>query len=267
MFKISSCAVLFLLLVAVFTPVIIGLEQPTALTQALQPPSFTHPLGTDQLGRDEWRRVLLGTHYSLLLAVAVLVIVTCVGVSFGLLTAVSPSPMRRILTRIIDLVYAFPALLLALAIAGMLGGSVLHLVLALSLSGWAKYAKITLAASQQLSRGGFLTTARLTGASTPALLWRHLLPNLVPLLLTTCCLDLGVQLVEIAGLSFLGLGVPAPLPEWGTMISEGRRYLQVAPWLCFAPGGAIFLTSLLINWWGKAVARKFTPGATNALSH
>lgn len=163
------------------------------------------------------------------------------------------------LMRISDLFLAFPSLVFALAVAGVLGGGVQNAVLALAVVSWPKFARLARGLTLAQKEAPYIMAARLSGSSTPALLLRHILPNIAGPVLVTAVLDIGTMMMELAGLSFLGLGVQPPAAEWGSMINEGRSLLQIAPWMSLAPGAAIFVTVLIFNLLGDTLRDYLDP--------
>ena len=141
---------------------------------------------------------------------------------------------------------------LAIAIAGILGGSIANTILSLTIVGWAKYARIVRSLTLKVRQEEFVTASIMMGASTWTILRRHIIPNIMPLIVTTGALDLGVMMIEVAGLSFLGFGAQPPTPEWGLMLNEGRQYLQLAPWLMIFPGASILIVVSIFNLWSVA---------------
>ena len=158
-----------------------------------------------------------------------------------------------------DVFLAFPGLVLALAVAGVSGGGMLQAVLALAVIGWPKYARLSRRLTVSLKEEAYIDIARMRGISSWKIMASHILPNMAGPLLTTAVLDIGTMMMELAALSFLGLGVKPPTPEWGAMMSEGRRFLQLSPWMVMAPGGAMCLTVGLFHLLGEALRDVFDP--------
>lgn len=229
------------------------------LTIAQQPPSAAHLLGTDRYGRDMLSRVIIGSTTSIFGTLLLVAIVTIVGTGVGILCGWCGGKTDAILMRISDLFLAFPGLVLALAVAGILGGGIQNAILALAVIGWPKFARLSRSLTLSQKESAYLMAARLSGSSTQKLVMKHLLPNIAGPVLVTAVLDVGTMMMELAGLSFLGLGVKPPMAEWGSMISDGRSMLQICPWMVLAPGAAIFLTVMIFNLLGDTIRDYMDP--------
>jgi peptide/nickel transport system permease protein len=219
----------------------------TALEERLRPPRAGHPLGQDTLGRDVLARVLHGARISLLVGGSAVVISLLVGVAFGAAAGWAGGWLDEALARVIDVLLAFPGLLLAIALAAVLGPSLANVVLALSVLGWTGYARLVRAEIAGLRRREFVRAAEALGASPGRIVLRHLLPLAAPLLLVQATFGMAGAVVGEASLSFLGLGAPPPLPSWGAMIEEGRPFMLVAPHLVVWPGLALAATILALQ--------------------
>lgn len=217
------------------------------LGERLQSPSVEHPFGTDQLGRDVLTRLLYGARISLGISLAVTAIRLVVGTAVGLIAGYAGGWTDELLMRLVDVQLAFPGIVLALVIAGALGPSLLNMMLALAVVGWAAYARVVRGEVLSMKEREFITAARLLGRSRSHVAGRHLVPNTLSPVIVLATLDMGGVILGTAGLSFLGLGAQPPTPEWGTMIASGRNYLRDAWWLVNVPGVAILLTVLGFN--------------------
>ncbi len=252
--RLGGGIVCLLGLVAVVGPVLTPYDPAAqALETRLQGPSLAHPLGTDSLGRDVATRLVHGARISLALAVAATAVRVVLGTTIGLLAAVSGGFVDAVLMRLVDIQLAFPGLVLALVIAGVLGPSLRNVVIALSVVGWATYARIVRANALAVKERPFVQSARLYGTPKRRIVRRHLLPNVINPVVVLATLNLGTVVLAAAGLSFLGLGAQPPTAEWGTMIAGGRDYLRAAPWLITAPGVAIALTVVGFNLLGDGL--------------
>ena len=227
------------------------------LALSLQAPGGEHLLGTDRYGRDLLSRIIMGSQASIYAALLLVSIISLGGTLIGLWAGLSGGWMDSLLMRFADTCLAFPGLVLALAVAAVTGGGMVNAVLALAAISWPKYAR--LARSQALSLKGreFVLAARLSGTGPLRLALRHILPNAAGPIIITAMLDIGTMMMELAGLSFLGLGAKPPIAEWGSMMSVGRSMLQTSPWTVLAPGAAIFLTVALFNLFGDGVRDYF----------
>ena len=253
-----------LLLIAIFAEYLCPYD-PYAqnLLEAQQPPSATHPLGTDQFGRDMLSRVIIGSTTSIFATLLLVAIITAAGTAIGIICGWCGGKADTVLMRISDLFLAFPGLVFALAVAGVLGGGVQNAIIALGAISWPKFARLARGLTLAQKDSSYLMAARLSGSSTPKLLVKHILPNIAGPILVTSVLDIGTMMMELAGLSFLGLGVKPPMAEWGSMISDGRVMLQTAPWMVLAPGGAIFVTVMIFNLLGDTLRDYMDPKERN----
>ena len=219
----------------------------------LQPASTEFLLGTDSLGRCVLSRLLLGARNSLLSAAVVLLTTVSVGTGVGLFAGFFGGRCDYLVQRLLEGVMAFPGLILALAIAGVLGPGLENAVLALCLVHWVGYARIVRNMTLSLRERTYVQASRIAGASSLDLLRRHILPEVAPAVVVVATLDYGRIIISIAGLSFLGLGAQPPEPEWGAMLSEGKSYMQVAPQLILWPGamiaGIVLALQLLSETW------------------
>ena len=216
------------------------------LLLAQKPPGPEHILGTDRYGRDMFSRVLVGSTTSIYATLLLVSIVTVTGTVIGLICGWCGGIADTVLMRISDLFLAFPGLVFALAVAGVLGGGIQNAIIALAVIGWPKFAR--------LARG--LTLAQ---KDSPYLMAVKILPNIAGQILVTAVLDIGTMMMELAGLSFLGLGVQPPAAEWGSMINDGRSMLQISPWMVLAPGVAIFITVMIFNLLGDTLRDYMDP--------
>lgn len=248
LFTVCSLLMCGIILVAVFVPWIAPHDPYEAvMANALQAPSWEYPFGTDQLGRCELSRVLYGTRASLEMALTLVVVIFTVGTALGVVAGYFGGTIDRVIMRIADMMIAFPGLVLAIAIAGMLGPSMLNTVIALAVVSWTKYARLSRSLVMKIKNNTYIEAARITGSKTGHLIRSYLFPNILPTMIITATLDIGTMMLELAALSFLGLGAQPPTPEWGVMISEGRQYLQTAPWLMVFPGIAVFVVVAVMN--------------------
>lgn len=219
----------------------------------LAPPSATHPLGTDQFGRDQLARILDGGRRSLGAALIVLAGVMLISLTVGIAAGMIGGLFEQIVMRLLDVLLALPTLVLALAVVGVLGAGYGNLLLALVASSWAYYARLA-RSCVRLARGREdVITARLAGIGWLRVTTGHIAPGVATQLAIVATLDLGGVIIWIASLSFLGLGVQPPDAEWGAMLSESRLYFTVAPWLLVAPAAAIFLAVVASNLIGAAL--------------
>ena len=229
------------------------------LSIARQAPSAAHWLGTDRFGRDVFSRVLAGSTVSIYAALALTAVTAVTGTAIGLLCGWLGGWLDTVLMRLSDLFLAFPTLVFALAVAGVLGGGIHNAVIALAAISWPKFARLARSLTIAQREAPYLMAARLAGCSPAGLLLRHVLPNILGQILVAAVLDLSTMMMELAGLSFLGLGVKPPMAEWGSMIDDGRSLLQTAPWMVLAPVGAVFLTVTVFSLFGDALRDVMDP--------
>lgn len=229
------------------------------LSAALQPPNPEHLLGTDRYGRDMLSRVIMGSRTTIFSALLLVLIITVVGSIVGILCGYKGGWLDSFLMRASDIFLAFPGMVFAIAVASVMRGGIMNAVVALACISWPKYARI--ARSQVLSIKGepYMAAAKLSGSGTWKIIWKHVAPNIAGPVIVTAVLDIGTMMMEIAGLSFLGLGATPPTAEWGSMMSNGRSMLQTSPWVILAPGCAIFLTVMIFNLAGDTVRDLLDP--------
>lgn len=249
-----------LLLITVFAEYICPYD-PYAqdLSQAMQPPSPSHLMGTDTYGRDMLSRVLIGAQTSISSTFALVAIITVVGTMTGVICGYYGGLVDSIVMRISDICLAFPGLVFAMAVAAVLNGGVQNAVLALAFISWPKYSRIARSQTLAMKSLPYVQAAQLAGDTTPQLIFRHILPNITGLILVTSMLDIGTMMMEIAGLSFLGLGAQPPVAEWGSMMSSGRSMLQTYPWIVLSPGLAIFISVVIFNLLGDTIRDYMDP--------
>ena len=250
-FAVTSVLVLCLLLIAIAAPVIAPYD-PThaAMKDAFLEPGAQHLFGTDKLGRDCLSRVLYGARASLTGVLVLVASVFVVGTTLGVVSGYFGGNVDMVIMRISDMMISFPGMILAIAIAGIMGGSLVNAVFALTIVSWTKYARLARSMVLKVKRRDFVEAAIVNGGTASHILWTHILPNILPMMVITAAADIGALMMELAGLSFLGFGSQPPAPEWGLMLNEGRQQLQTAPWLMFFPGLAIFVTVVIFNLWG-----------------
>ena len=250
-FAVTSVLVLCLLLIAIAAPVIAPYD-PThaAMKDAFLEPGAQHLFGTDKLGRDCFSRVLYGARASLTGVLVFVASVFVVGTTMGVVSGYFGGKVDMVIMRISDMMISFPGMILAIAIAGIMGGSLVNAVFALTIVSWTKYARLSRSMVLKVKRRDFVEAAIVNGGTPGHILWVHILPNILPMMVITAAADIGALMMELAGLSFLGFGSQPPAPEWGLMLNEGRQQLQTAPWLMFFPGLAIFVTVVVFNLWG-----------------
>ncbi len=254
--RFAVCSLLAALVVAVAALAgVVAPYDPYAqdLSQALLAPSADHLAGTDRYGRDLFSRILVGAQLSLLSTFSLVIIVSVLGTAVGMVAGMRGGKLDTVLMRTSDVFLAFPGLVFALAVAAALGGGMQNAVIALAAISWPKYARISRGLTLAQRQRTYFAAARISGCSTAQIIVRHVLPNIAGPVLVTAVLDIGTMMMELAGLSFLGLGAQPPLAEWGSMMSESRSLLQTAPWTVLGPGMAIFLVVVVFNLLGDSL--------------
>ena len=260
MFIIFSILAAALLICSIIAPLLCPCD-PYAqdLSKSLQPPSAEHWLGTDRYGRDLLSRVIIGSQTSIYSTLILVAFMTVVGTVLGILAGLYGGILDTIIMRISDIFLAFPGLVFALAVAGALGGGVQNAIIALAAVGWPKFARLARSQTLAQKKQQYIDAARLSGNGTFKIIIWHLLPNIIGPIIVTAVLDIGTSMMEIAGLSYLGLGAMPPVAEWGSMMSGAREFIQTAPWAAFAPGIAIFISVVIFNMFGDTVRDYFDP--------
>jgi len=233
-----------------------------ALEAALKAPQWfggAHFLGTDSLGRDILSRIIYGARVSLLVAFAVVLISGVVGIMLGAISGYFGGKIDFAIQKMVEVVWAFPALLLAITILAFLGQGLFNLIMALVAQRWIQYCRVVRGQALALRGRDFVTATRALGASDQRIIRRHILPNLIQISLVIGTFSMASAIISEASLSFLGLGVPPEIPTWGTMLADSRSYISTAWWLALFPGLCIFLTVLGINLLGDAIRDLLDP--------
>ena len=248
--SLAGLLVLLSILAPLLTP-----NDPNA-TSALhmnEAPSRAFPFGTDRYGRCICSRVLMGARTSIFSAVTLVAVTFVFGTVLGMLAGWFGGAADTAVMRLADVFLAFPQMVLAIAVAGVLGGGMLNAMLAMGVTGWTLYARLARAQVLALKKEAFVSAARLTGQGALPILLKTLLPNMLGPLAVNASTQIGTMMIGIAGLSFLGIGVTEPQAEWGSMISGARAYIQLAPWAVLAPAAATILTVMIFNCLGDCL--------------
>ena len=251
-FVLFGILAIVIILIAVFAPVLSGGIDPTAgdLRDAIMAPDATHICGTDKMGRDIYSRVLYGARISLVSTFILVALVFVIGTALGVVSGYFGGWVDAVIMRLADMMIAFPGLVLAIAVAGMLGASMRNAIIAIAIVTWPKYARMARSLVLKIRHTDFVYAAIVTGSSTWRMLWKYMLPNTITTLVITAATDIGGMMMELSALSFLGFGAQPPTPEWGAMLNEGRDFMQSAPWMMIYPGFAIFITVVVFNMLG-----------------
>lgn len=253
-FTLFLLLVIILVLIAVFAPVIAPQDPYVSnLKNALQAPSSEHWFGTDKLGRDIFSRVIYASRISLSSTLVLVAIIFAVGTILGTLAGYFGGWVDVVIMRISDMMISFPGMVLAIAVAGIMGASIKNAVIAIAIVSWSKYARLARSLVMKIRHEDYVYAAIIGGSKTGYIIRRYMLPNVIPTLVITAATDIGGMMLELAGLSFLGFGAAAPAAEWGLMLNEGRTYMQNAPWMMIYPGLAIFIVVVIFNLLGDSL--------------
>lgn len=255
LFTFFALCALLIILAAVFAPIVTGGVDPLkgSLANALEAPSKEHIFGTDKMGRDIFTRVIYGARASLGATFGVVALVFLVGAALGVISGYFGGWVDALIMRIADMMLAFPGLVLALAVAGIMGASIKNAIIAIVVVSWTKYARLARSLVLKIRGRDYVSAAVVTGSKTPYILLRYMLPNALPTLIITAATDIGSMMLELAALSFLGFGATPPTPEWGYMLNEGRACMESAPWMMIFPGLAIFVVVVVFNMLGDSL--------------
>jgi ABC-type dipeptide/oligopeptide/nickel transport system permease subunit len=257
---IASLLIVLLVLAAVFGPLLVPYgPRDMDLDSLRQPPSVSHPLGTDSKGRDILSRIVTGARVSLAVGIAASALSLCIGIVLGLCAGYFGGRVDVLLSQLFDIFLAFPSLLLAIGISAVMQPGLTSAMLAITLVGWAGFARLVRGVTLSLKEQTYVEASRALGASSARILYKHILPNALPLLLVAGSLRVGGFILLEAALSFLGLGVQPPTPTWGSMISLNRAYIGSAPWMVIFPGLAISVTVISFNVLGDFLRDKLDP--------
>lgn len=244
----------FLILLGILAPLLCP-NDPNA-TSALHmnnPPCAEYPFGTDRYGRCICSRVLMGARTSIFSAITLVAVTFAIGTLLGMMAGYYGGVVDSLIMRLTDILLSFPQMVLAIAVAGILGGGMFNAMLAMGISGWTLYARLARAQVLSLKEEAYVSAARLSGCSDPGIMFRTILPNMLGPLIVNATTQIGVMMIGIAGLSFLGIGVTEPQAEWGSMINASRAYIQLAPWAVLAPAMATIITVMVFNYLGDCV--------------
>lgn len=254
-FVVFSILALCIILAAIFAPVVTGGVDPLkgSLMDALLPPCKEHIFGTDKMGRDIFTRIIYGARASLSATFGVVALIFVLGSVLGVISGYFGGVVDAVIMRIADMMLAFPGLVLALAVAGIMGASIKNAIIAIVVVSWTKYARLARSLVMKIRDRDYVAAAIVTGSKTPYMLLRYMLPNVLPTLIITAATDVGSMMLELASMSFLGFGAKPPAPEWGYMLNEGRACMQTAPWLMIFPGLAIFVVVVVFNMLGDSI--------------
>ena len=257
----SGLAILVMMsLLAVLAPAIAPYDPDAVdILHQLEAPSQAHILGTDLYGRDIFSRILYGGRITLVVGLISVGIAASIGIVLGLIAGFYGGAVDSIIMRLVDVLLAFPRILLALSIVGMLGPGLLNVMVAVGIAGITGYARLVRGSVLSAKENVYVEAARVVGCPDRIILRRHLLPNIIGPVIVLATLDVAAAILSASSLSFLGLGVQPPTAEWGAMLNEGRQYLRTAPWITLFPGLAIMISVLSINMLGDGLRDALDP--------
>ena len=251
--KIFLVLAIIVVLIAIFAPKIIPYSFDEEVGASLTAPNGKYFFGTDQIGRDLFSRVIYGARYSIFMTMTLVFIIFVVGTVLGVIAGYFGGIADSIIMRIGDMMIAFPGLILAIAIAGLLGPSVRNAIIAISAVTWTKYARLARSMVLKIKQELYVEAAKITGSRNYSVIFKYIIPNMITTMIVTAVSDMGTIMLEIAGLSFLGFGAQPPIPEWGAMLNEGRETYTQAPWTMIYPGLAIVIVVIIFNMLGDSV--------------
>lgn len=256
---VGGALIIALVFIAILASVIAPYEPTAQIGKRLQPPSREFLLGTDQLGRDVFSRIIFGSRVSLYVGVIAVGLAILIGVPIGLLAGYLGGMLDNISMRFVDLMLAFPALVLAIVLAGLLGPSITNAMIAISIVYAPRFTRVARGSVLSVTEEAYVEAARSIGSSSARIMWRHVLPNIMAPLIVLASLYLSIAILTEAGLSFLGLGTQPPDPSWGIMLSTGRQYMELYPGVTVFPGLAIAITVLAFNLLGDGLRDALDP--------
>jgi peptide/nickel transport system permease protein len=259
---VGVAAILGVTMIAIWPPLVTPYDPYfIGAAASLQPPSLAHPFGTDELGRDLLSRAAYGTRVSLASALAVVFVAMTIGAAVGLASASLFGVWDDVIMRVADIFLAFPALVMAIVLVGVMGPGLQNALIAITLIWWPQYARLVRGTSLSLLQRGFVEAARATGVTSLSIMRRHVLPNALSPILVKATIDLSLVVLLTGSLSFLGLGAQSPSPELGALLNAGRPYLLGAWWYASLPGAIIFVIALAFNLAGDGIREALDPTA------
>ncbi|MGM0495958.1 MAG: ABC transporter permease [Bacillota bacterium] len=261
--KLSVIGLIFvsiIILTAILAPILTPYEPYNIdMTNRLRPPSFNNLLGTDALGRDVLTRLIYGSRIAMLIGVLIVLFEGVIGITLGIISGYFGGFIDKTIMKLVDIFRSFPVIVLALAIAGILGQGLFNVVIAIGIIGWTTYTRMVRGKILIIKESEYIENARAIGESTFSIIFRYVIPNAIPTAIVMICIMMPTALIASATLSFLGLGVQPPLADWGSIISSGRDYLLEAPWISTSAGFFIMFTVLGFNFIGDGLRDALDP--------
>lgn len=252
-----------LYVIAFLAPHIVPCDPTEAIfSNANQAPSSEHIFGTDKMGRDMFSRVIYGARTSLASTTILVFMILTIGGTLGIVAGYVGGKTDAVIMRLADMMVSFPGMALAIAMAGMMGASIVNAVIAITMVSWTKYARLTRSLVLKIRNMDYMSASKLAGSKHHTVIFKHLVPTIVPTMVITAATDMGGMMLELAAFSFLGLGASSTSIEWGYMLNEGRQAMQTCPWLMLYPGAAIFITVVMFNLLGDSIRDLLDPRAT-----
>lgn len=263
---IGLSIVILMLIIAITAPLWVPYPDDVTgsvnMSQRLKPPTADHWFGTDDAGRDVFSRTIMATRTSFQVGVIILVVAISIGVTLGAIAGYFGGWVNTVIMRFTDIMLTFPGIFLALALSAALGRGVVNAMLALSITWWPGYCRLVEAQMLKMREEDFVAGARAIGASNWRIIFRHILPNLLTAIIVKASMDFGFAVLSLASLGFIGVGVLPPEPDWGSMISAGRRFIPASWWYSTFPGLFMFITVLAFNLLGDGLRDLLDPNAT-----
>ena len=258
--QIGLFIILLIILVSIFVPFLAPYNpvEPD-YPKTLQPPSKNHFFGTDEFGRDIFSRILYGTKYALIVGLGVVLVTFAIGITLGILAGYFGGMTDGMIMRAVDIMMSMPSLVLAIALAGVLGGGLKSIIIAIGVISWASLTRLVRGETLSIKEEPYIEAAGALGISNLHIIFKHILPNISSSLIVYATLSIPAAILTSAALSFLGVGMQPPTPEWGLMVSEGRDFLGSAWWISTFPGLAIMVVSLTFNIVGDALRDALDP--------
>lgn len=260
-FKIILIILVLIIIVGIMSPIVAPNDPyKTDFFNTLKSPSIEFWFGTDALGRCIFSRVLYGISNSIISALTVVLITFSVGTIIGVISGFYGGILDEVIMGIVDVFLSFPGIIIAVAVAGILGGGIKNAMIAIGLISWPKYSRLSRCEVMAINSETFILAAKLSGNGNLKIILKHIIPNIIGALVITASADVGIMIMELAGLSFLGLSSPLPIPEWGSMMNEGKSMLQSAPWITLFPGTSILIVVILFNLLGDTICELLENG-------